>query len=228
LVLVFGAEEDFLHTLSYCIEPSFRWRVRKTALRRSAASITKGNMAILVTAVVSAILTWLFAEITHRHSDKRAMAGQTSLLHKTEQVKILTELQDVVLEYYSAYSAYLWGAWEESERSLSKKEQACLGELWENMEALALKMFALSARVDHLRIRSRIDFLEEVARWRTVSPGVHTEDGVVTTSSDNILSDDHYVQRIAIEVNRMMGDYQLELLGSHNPEYPLPAKSDGS
>lgn len=185
-------------------------------------------MTILVTAIVSAVLTWVFAELTHRHSDKRAEAGQTSLLHKSEQVKILTELQDVVLEYYSAYSGYLWGAWAESERSLKKKELAHVEELWEQMEALALKMFALSARVDHLKIRSRIDYLEEVARWRTVTPGTHSEDCVVTTSSDNILSDDHYVQRIAIEVNRMMGDYQLELLGSHNPEYPSASKSNGS
>jgi hypothetical protein len=177
---------------------------------------------------VSAILTWVFSELTHRHSDKRSVAGQTSLLHKTEQVKILKELQDVVLEYYSAYSGYLWGVWAESERSLKKKERAHVEELWEQMEALALRMFALSARVDHLKIRSRIDYLEEVARWRTASPGTHTEGGVVTNCSDNILSDDHYVQRIAIEVNRMMGDYQLELLGSNNPEYLVPSKSKGS
>ena len=181
-------------------------------------------MTIFVTAVVSAILTWIFAELTHRHSDNRAVACQTSLLHKTEQVKILTELQDIVLEYYSTYSGYLWGAWEETERPLTKKEQGSLGELWENMEGLALKLFALSARVDDLKIRSRVDYLEEVARWRTVSPGVHSEDGEVTTSSDNILSDDHFVQRIAIELNRMIGDHQLLILGSHNPEEPLLPK----
>ena len=65
-----------------------------------------------------------------------------------------------------------------------------------------------------------LQFLDRGDRGLSAQPLLYTEDGVVTTSSDNVLGDDHHVQRIAIEVNRMMGDYQLELLGSHNPDFP--------
>jgi len=181
-------------------------------------------MTVVITAVISAVLTWIFSEVTHRRSAKRRAVDQVALLHKREQVKILSELQDVVLRYYGSYSEYLWGAWEEKKGRLSKKQIGYLQETWTEMEELALRLFALAARIDDLQIRSKIDMLEEIARWNTVSPGEHSEDGAVTTSSANILKDDQAIQRRAIEVNRLIGDRQLKLLGSSNPEDELQSK----
>jgi len=177
-------------------------------------------MIIVLTAVLSATLAWVFSEITHRRSAQRKSANEIALLHKTEQVKILNELQEVVLRYYSAYSKYVWAAWGERHATLSKRAKSHLEKSWQEMEDLALKLFALSAKVDDLMIRAKVDMLEEIARWNTVSPGVDTEGGAVTDSKANILEDDQSIQRRAITVNLSIGDRQLELLGSHNPEEP--------
>jgi hypothetical protein len=149
---------------------------------------------ILVTAVVSAALTWVFSEISHRHSSKRAVANQTAFLHKTEQLTILSELQDIILEYYRIYSKFLWGTWEESEGTLNKKDKAHVAELWDSMELTALKMFAVSSR------------------------GVMMNDGESTRSRDNVVEHDQGIQRTAILLNLEIGDQQLRLLGLQKPE----------
>jgi hypothetical protein len=158
---------------------------------------------ILVTAVVSCALTWIFSEVLHKHSAKRNATYQTSFLLKTEQLKILTELQGVVLDYYRIYSEFLWASWEEVGRTLSKKEQAYVGELWDQMEQTALRLFALSSRVDHLVIRSYVDYLEEVARQYAASSGEILDGGSSTKSQENVGKQDGEVQRIAIMLNSM-------------------------
>lgn len=175
-------------------------------------------MIILVTAVVSAALTWVFSEISHRHSSKRAVANQTAFLHKTEQLTILSELQDIILEYYRIYSKFLWGTWEESEGTLNKKDKAHVAELWDSMELTALKMFAVSSRVDHLIIRSKVDYLEEMARQYVLMRGVMMNDGESTRSRDNVVEHDQGIQRTAILLNLEIGDQQLRLLGLQKPE----------
>lgn len=175
-------------------------------------------MIILITAVVSAALTWGFSEISHRHSSKRAALNQTTFLHKTEQLKILSELQAAVLEYYHLYSEFLWGSWEESEGMLSKKEKVYVRELWETMEQSALKLFALSSRVDHLLIRSQVDYLEEMARQYALMRGEMMETEGFTRSKENVAKQDQEIQRTAIKLNLAIGDQQLHLLGSQNPE----------
>jgi hypothetical protein len=181
---------------------------------------------ILVTAIVSAALTWIFSEISHKHTSKQNSADQTAFLHKTEQLRILTELQNVVLDYYRAYSEFLWASWEREERALSKKEKAYLGELWDEMEQTALKLFALSSRVDHLIIRSHVDYLEEIGRQYAACRGEMFEGGVSSKSEKNVGTQDNEVQRIAIVLNSMIGDQQLHLLGSANPEGPATLKAD--
>jgi hypothetical protein len=162
----------------------------------------------------------MFSEISHRHFAKRNIVDQTAFLHKTEQLKILTELQSVVLDYYAAYSGFLWGRWEELKGTLSKKEKAGVSEIWEEMEQTALRMFALSSRIDHIRIRSQVDYLEEIARQYSLFPGEATEGEISTKSSKNVVKQDDEVQRMAIKLNGMIGDHQLQLLGSTNPEGP--------
>jgi hypothetical protein len=175
-------------------------------------------MIVIITAVVSASLTWIFSEISHRHFAKRNVADQTVFLHKTEQLKILTELQIVVLDYYAAYSGFLWGRWEELKGSLSKKEKASVSEIWEEMEQTALRMFALSSRIDQLQIRSQVDFLEEIARQYSLFPGESTDGETSIKSSRNVVKQDEEVQRLAIGLNSTIGDHQLRLLGSTNPD----------
>ena len=176
---------------------------------------------IVVTAALSVTLTWIFTEITHRNTSKRNSTTEIGLLHKSEQIKILNELPDEVLAYYNAYSNYLWLAWAEKHSSLSKKDMSQLEKSWKSMEDSALRLFALSAKIDDVSIRAEVDLLEEIARWNTVEPGAHTENGKFSKSRANILKDDQSIQRRAILLNLTIGDRQLKLLGSHNPERPL-------
>jgi hypothetical protein len=141
-------------------------------------------------------------------------------LLKTEQLKVLTELQGVVLEYYRAYSEFLWANWEGKQRSLSKKEQSYLGDLWDQMEQTALRLFALSSRVDHLVIRSQVDLLEEVGRQYAVCSGEIFLGVDSTKSEENVSKQEDEIQRLAIVLNSMIGDQQLFLLGSTNLESP--------
>ena len=91
-------------------------------------------------------------------------------------------------------------------------------ESWQDMEDSALRLFTLSAKVDFNSITSQVDMLEEIERWKKVEPGVPTVDGVVTESQVNVLKDDKSIQRRAILLNLAIGDRQLELIGSPNPE----------
>jgi hypothetical protein len=181
----------------------------------------------LVTAVIASVVTWLLTEHSHRKHVREDAKGNVDTLRRAEQVKALVDLQQLVLEYYETFSEHLWSAWELSERTLKARAlQTKADESWEKLERLALRLFALSARIDDLKIRSLVDHVEEIARWSTVSPGEHIEGpGKTSRSSKNVLDDDQRVQREAISLNLVIGDRLLELLGTQNPELAITRQS---
>jgi len=174
--------------------------------------------------VVAAVGTWALTEYSHRKHSREAAGDKLDALRRTEQVKALVELQRLVLAYYESFSEHLWVAWEISERRFVGRQLQIKGDQsWSERERIALRLFAVAARVDDLKIRSKVDYLEEIARDAGITPGEHIAGPESRSrSSENVLKDDQRVQGTAIVLNLEIGDRLLELVGTQNPELALP------
>jgi len=186
------------------------------------------DLVLIATAVIAGGAAWALSEFSHRKRDVKRSAAEAERARRSQQVKVLTELQQLVLQFYETFSHHLWASWSvnKSKKKGKKKDlELSLAEAWTQQQSLALRLFALSARVDDAKIRSGVDFLEELARNAVLTPGRHyLPGGQTTTSTSNVRDDDHNVQRSAILLNLRIGDRLLEFTGSSDSE---PAATEG-
>lgn len=175
----------------------------------------------VLAAIVASVVTWKLTQLSHRKEMSDQSAATLQQFHRVQQIEVLVELQNVLLEYYEVFSLHLWTAWEVQKRSLRRGLKQEADEAWQKMDALALRLFALSSRVDDLKIRSMVDYVEEIARDATASPGKHYLGTTETISSKNVMEDDRSIQNTVVALNLDIGNRILELAGSTNPELTL-------
>lgn len=169
--------------------------------------------------LLTLFIGWILNEISHRWRAKDEDSRELKRQHRHLQSEALVELQRVALEYYEIAGCSLWMAWKISEEdgkgSIEKAE-----ELHDTLEAKTFEMFAVIARIDDLRIRSWVSYLEEMARQFVSIPGEKFLDTGSHRDISALMEQDNELQRILIQLNNYIGSRLLQLFGINDPETP--------
>lgn len=179
-------------------------------------------MDTIITIVVPLVVGFALNEWSHRRSARSAEAAVLGAEHRLRQVELLEELRETVLKYGRAASAHLWAGWSGLNADSGSDANEDLDSLDAEQESLALRLFALCAEVDDPWIRHRVDYLEERARWAVVEPGKHfLAGGETSLSVQNVLADDHDLDRRVILINNLIGERLLAMTGGRRlPDWP--------
>lgn len=180
-------------------------------------------MSPLGTAVLSVgtlLLGWVLNEISHRWRMREEGRRHLARQHIGLQVSALTEVQGVATNYATTARWLLFATWELQRRPNDDDLGAEVEDLSVELDAQTDELFGAEAKVDDLRIRSYIDYLEEMARQFLCWPGEQTF-GTETSRGETVLWEQvDELQRILWRLNRFIGSRLLDLVGVVDPETP--------
>jgi hypothetical protein len=170
-------------------------------------------------AAVSGVVGWSLSELSHKAHRKSEAETELKVQHRQEQLKVLVDLQTTLLEYYEAFSKYLWSSWSLRKRPKDRELNAAADESFESVERLTMRLFALHSRCDDFKVQGVIDYLEEMARNFMTEPGTESYGPSETRESQDIVfRHDRWFERSIIIFNSRIGDRILKLTGSSNAE----------
>jgi hypothetical protein len=172
--------------------------------------------------VFTLVLGWVLNEISHRWRSRDEGRQEKERQHRAAQTAALIDLQRVAREYYEIAGRSLWVAWSCTETPNDEDYEAEANELHDDLESQTMELFATRARVDDLRIRSFVDYLEEMARQFIAASGESfaPNAGLPRRGEAVLLEQDSRLQGILLQLNNHIGSRLLELVGVTDPDTP--------
>lgn len=177
-------------------------------------------LATTALSVGTLVVGWLLNELSHiwhsREQDRRDLA-QT---HRAVQTEALIKLQQIAIAYHGKAQRFLLVAYAHQEYPDDAQSAREYSTLSGEIESFTSELFAARAHVDDLRIRSFVDYLDEMVQQFTSSPAEINDEHGTTTNEDNLFRQGDDLQGILWRLNDYIGSRLLELVGVVDPEVP--------